>query len=73
MATQKTVLKQIGQLLWGPAFIEPMAKFLECAGKSVRRYLAGERDIPATVFPALKGAMVKRRAELDEKISSMGD
>jgi hypothetical protein len=59
------LLQQVGEALYGPRWQSDLARDLEIDDRSIRRYLAGEREIPDDMPDQLRQVLADRRAALD--------
>lgn len=60
------LLHAIGEALWGSRWQSDMAEALGVQSRTVRRWVAGETEIPPGVWVDLLRLMQERAARLDE-------
>ena len=61
-----TLLADVGQALWGPAWKGPMAQAVHHQKNAVADWASGRQPVPAGVWSELKELMRHRRHELDK-------
>lgn len=58
-------LAAVGEALYGPHWQSFLARDLGIAPRSMRRYLAGDREIPADLPDQLRGLLADKRQAVD--------
>jgi hypothetical protein len=61
-----TLIADVGQALWGPAWKGPMAEAVRHQKNAVADWASGRQPVPAGVWSALKELSRQRRHELDK-------
>ena len=61
-----TLIADVGQALWGPAWKGPMAEAVRHQKSAVADWASGRQPVPAGVWSGLKELMRQRRHELDK-------
>jgi hypothetical protein len=61
-----TMLADVGQALWGPAWKGPMADAVRHQKSAVDAWASGRLPVPAGVWTTLKELVQQRRHELDK-------
>ena len=51
------LLREAGEALYGPLWQSELARALGVADRTVRRWIAGERPVPAGLGPTLRGLL----------------
>jgi len=63
-----TMLADVGQALWGPAWKGPLAEAVRHQKSAVDAWAAGRQPVPVGVWSDLKEIMRQRRHELDKLV-----
>ena len=63
-----TLIADVGQALWGPAWKGPMAEAVRHQKGAVADWASGRQPVPAGVWSELKELMRQRRHELDKLV-----
>lgn len=69
--TDATLLREIGQAIDGEYWMLPMAKRRGVADRTVRRWANEETEIPAGIWPELRGDLEAHRRRLDALIKKL--
>jgi hypothetical protein len=59
-------LRAVGKALYGPRWQSELSRDLNVAVRTVQRWDAGERGIPASLGDDLRELLVQRRIDIDE-------
>lgn len=65
------LFQQVGEALWGPRWQSEMARELDVADRTVRRWVAGEMDPPNGVYGDLLRLVGKRAAVLEALVEPL--
>ena len=68
-----TPLETAGRALFGSAWQKPMAGALDVNERTVRRWHAGDSNVPSGVWPELKELLGKHAAECVRLCKHLGD
>ena len=72
MTRDLTLLQEVGEALYGPLWQSPLARDLEIADRSVRRWVAGQYPVPDWLWPKLAAICAKRGAALQAWAKRLG-
>ena len=65
------LLKQCGEALFGPRWQREMARALNVNDRTMRRWVAGDTQIPVSVLADLERLLVERRKSVHVLISKV--
>jgi hypothetical protein len=63
--------RAVGEVLYGPRWQSELSRDLNVAVRTVQRWDAGERGIPASLGDDLRELLVQRRNDIDELINRL--
>ena len=65
------LLSDAGRALYGPLWQSQLARDLEVSDRTIRRWIAGDADLPAGVATDLWRLAMERAQELDELVERL--
>ena len=71
--TDRDLLATAASLLLGERWQVPLSRLLSLNPRHIRRWVKGERAIPARVFVRLRRELVKRREEIGNLLGDLPD